>query len=49
MLLNLAGEWWDWSAIWQIPITLASVACAMIMVAEGQVRTDSHVTLNLHR
>ena len=49
MLLNLAADWWDWSALWQIPLAVASLVCAMIMVAEGQIRTDSHVTLNLHR
>jgi hypothetical protein len=48
MLLNLAGEWWDWSVVWQLPIGIVSFACAIMMVAEGQVRTDGHVTLNLH-
>jgi hypothetical protein len=49
MPLNLAADRWDWSALWQIPLTVASLVCAMIMVAEGQTRTHSHVTLNLHR
>ena len=49
MLLKLAADWWDWSALWQIPLAVASLGCAMIMVAEGQTRTHSHITLNLHR
>jgi len=47
MLLNLAADWWDWGAIGQIPLAVATFACAIITVTERQVRTDTHVTLNL--
>ena len=49
MLLNVAADWWDWDAIWNIPLAVASFACAIIMVTERQVHTEGHVTLNLHR
>jgi hypothetical protein len=46
-LLHGIAEWFDLSAIWKIPIGVATFVCVMLMVAEGQNRKDSHVTLNL--
>ena len=46
-LLQALAGWLDLGAIWKIPIGVATFACVILMVAEGQNRKDSHVTLNL--
>jgi len=46
-LLYGIAEWLDLGAIWKIPIAVASFACAIMIVADSQKRSESHVTLNL--
>jgi hypothetical protein len=46
-LLHAIATWLGLGAAWRIPIAVAMFACAIIAVAEGQNRSDSHVTLNL--
>ena len=47
-LLYGIAEWLDLGAIWKIPIGVATFACVILMVADSQKRSESHVTLNLH-
>jgi hypothetical protein len=46
-LLQGMAEWLDLGSIWKIPIGVATFACVILMVADGQKRSESHVTLNL--
>jgi hypothetical protein len=47
-LLQGIAEWLDLGALWKIPLGVATFACVILMVADSQKRSESHVTLNLH-